>query len=150
MPLVAQIRACPRVGGHKNNIDGTRPEGSCTPSLERTFSNVTCLFVQISQVWIYVQRWCSRKRPRGLILYLPTANIPFVYIIRCTPQQWVCSLCVYRMVIVSVFVIVKVSVIVIVSLGILRRGVSVYHHWRGQAWRCLSLHRGNARAWTKG
>ena len=33
--------ACPRVDGHVNNIDGTRPEGSCTPSLERTFSNVT-------------------------------------------------------------------------------------------------------------
>ena len=35
------IRACPRVGGRLNNIDGTRPPAICTASLERTFSNVT-------------------------------------------------------------------------------------------------------------
>ena len=35
--------ACPRVGGCLNYIDGTRPPATCTASLERTFSNVTCL-----------------------------------------------------------------------------------------------------------
>ena len=32
------------------NIDGTRPPAICTASLERTFSNVTCLYHQISQI----------------------------------------------------------------------------------------------------
>ena len=34
------------------NIDGTRPPAICTASLERTFSNVTCLIKQISQICI--------------------------------------------------------------------------------------------------
>jgi len=41
------IRACPRVGGRLNNIDGTRPPAICTASLERTFSNVTVCKIKL-------------------------------------------------------------------------------------------------------
>ena len=41
------IRACPRVGGRLNNIDGTRPPAICTASLERTFSNVTVWILKL-------------------------------------------------------------------------------------------------------
>jgi len=54
----------------------------------------------------------------------PCGYLPFIYIIRCTPQQWVCYPCVYRWFSLTL------------SLSFpweLRRGVLIYHHWRGQA-----------------
>jgi hypothetical protein len=62
------------------NIDGTRPQAICTASLERTFSKRYCLWYQTSQLWIYITAVMQQKRPRGLILYLPTAIISLFYI----------------------------------------------------------------------
>ena len=39
----------------------------------------------------------------------PCGYLPFIYIIRCTSQQWVCSLSVYGSVIVNVVVIVSLG-----------------------------------------
>ena len=59
------------------NIDGTRPQASCTASLERTFSKRYCLFNQISQIWNFVQRWCSRSVRVGWFYIFLRQSFPF-------------------------------------------------------------------------
>ena len=62
------------------NIDGTRPQATCTASLERTFSKRYCLCVENLANLKLLTAVMQQKRPRGLILYLPTAIISPFYI----------------------------------------------------------------------
>ena len=41
------MSSLPMCGWVYINFDGTRPQGSCTPSLERTFSNVTVWILKL-------------------------------------------------------------------------------------------------------
>ena len=63
-----------------NNIDGTRPQAICTASLERTFSKRYCLYVQTSQLWNYLQRWCNRSVCVGWFYIFLRQSFPlFIY-----------------------------------------------------------------------
>ena len=89
--ITVWIPACPRVGGH-NKHRWNETSGQLYAQSRKDVFERYCLDTQTSQLWIYLQRWCNKKRSRGLILYPPTANIPFIYIIRCMPVMGVLSL----------------------------------------------------------
>ena len=73
--------------GTINYIDGTRPEGSCKPSLERTFSkrylSVESNLASLNQDTAVMQQ----KAFTWVDFISPCGHIPFIYIIRCIPSN---------------------------------------------------------------
>ena len=75
-----------RVGTLKTYIDGTRPQAICTASLEGRFRTLLSVRSNLATLNLNAAVM-QQKRLRGLILYLPAATNPFIYIIRCTPHE---------------------------------------------------------------
>ena len=102
------------------------------PVSKGRFLNVTCLCVENLANLKLETAVVQQRRLRGLILYLPAAIIPlYIYNKVYTPRR--CTLFAY--------------------IGVWEcygRSVCIYIDWRGQASRCLSFSRGNARAFTQG
>ena len=72
----------------------------------------------------------QQRRSRVGWFYIPAPDFPFIYIIRCALGG---------------------TAFAYMDIGKASGGsVYVYITWRGQALRCLSLDRGNAKAWTWG